>query len=96
MSLRQQLKDMSIQVVEVLLHRVVGSGMISPERAGKGVSQDVFVDSVITNLVAGDKQEITYESEHIVRGDRATWDALTASWDKEQTVANSTDELGQM
>jgi short-subunit dehydrogenase involved in D-alanine esterification of teichoic acids len=72
MSLRHQLKDTSVKVVEIL-PPTVQTDMPPPEERGGGIEAGVFVRSVVSQLVGDNKDEITYESEHITRGDPSSW-----------------------
>jgi len=78
-SLRFQLRDTSVRVVE-LIPPVVESPSLPPELKGKGIRVEEFVEAVIPQLTS-DKDEITHkDSEHILRASRDELDALFDEW----------------
>eukprot|EP01034_Spumella_vulgaris_P038952 gene38952-48101_t len=72
LSLRHQLKDTSIKVVEVQ-PPTVNTNMPPPDERGGGIEPDEFARSVVHQMVTEGRDEITYASEHITRGGPQEW-----------------------
>lgn len=70
MSLRHQLRDTSLNVVEIA-PPLVATDMTG----GNGADANLFADDVIQQLL-DDKNEITHKHEQVLRGSRDTLDAV--------------------
>jgi uncharacterized oxidoreductase len=75
-SLRHQLKNTSIGVVEVLPPSVA----TEMNKRDGATSADVYADDVIAQLLEGKNVEIGYQSDEVMRGSRDYLDGLIAQF----------------
>ena len=78
MSLRHQLRDTNVRVVE-LIPPLVDSPLLPAEFKGKALPIDEFVSSATEQLLQ-DVTEIGYKSDNIIRGSRDDLDAQFREW----------------
>eukprot|EP01034_Spumella_vulgaris_P029277 gene29277-36300_t len=77
-SLRHQLKDTKVQVIE-LLPGPVGTD-IGPPKEQNPMDLDVYADDVLRQLLQGVKEIAHPEFQALLRGDRALLDATFNAW----------------
>jgi uncharacterized oxidoreductase len=80
LSLRHQMRDSAVRVVE-LVPPLVESPAQAPEFKGKGMDAEEFVRKAMKQLLHRDEpDEISYDSDHILRASRDELDALFQQW----------------
>ncbi len=78
-SLRHQLKDTSVQVIEVL-PGPVATEITDTSEMENVMDLDVFGDDVLRQLVEGVKEIAHPDFQGILRGDRDLWDLTFDQW----------------
>ena len=77
-SLRHQLKNTSVAVVEI-----APPAVNTPMNKAAELDADTYADDTVAQLLEGKNPEIGYQSDAILRGDRDFLDGLTASFPEE-------------